>query len=251
MQRDTAWEGIGLAERSQLSVLPDGSDPNNPTPEQLAFQKRLERERELDENFGRGDIAQDVGRVATGAGAARQTELRIEEARRKDRKEQTDRAILLSTLSNMEADLSARYGEHFADNLFADLREDGLIEDDEYQRIMGIEDVEERRRAIAAAIQEGIDEGRIQPDDLEGHEWAQDWLEAHRAAAAERDLEVERGLSGELSADQMTVAAQDEAALASISETPDRESDFEAATVDTERDNALDNNQGGFNLGGL
>ncbi|WP_421787180.1 hypothetical protein [Hyphobacterium sp.] len=240
MQRDTAWEGIGLAERAQLSALPDGSDPNNPTPEQLAFQKRLERERELDENFGRGDIAQEVGRVATGAGAARQTELRIEEERRKDRKEQTDRAILLSTLSNMEADLSARYGEHFADNLFADLREDGLIEDDEYQRIMGIEDVEERRRAIAAAIQEGIDEGRIQPDDLEGHEWAQDWLEAHRAAAAERDLEAERGLSGELAADEMSADARFEADRRGSGSDQESENEFSSASTDAEQNNAID-----------
>lgn len=222
--------------RSEFALNSDDTSP-----EERALERRLEREKELDENFGRGEIAQDVGRVATGAGATRQSEHRIEEDRKKERREQTDRAILAATLANMETDLADRYGENFADNLFADLREDGLIEDDEYQLIMAIEDVEERRRAIAQTIQEGIDTGRINPDDLEDHEWAEDWLDAHRAAAAERDLQAERGLAGELSADEMQVSARDQADLQSGG----LNGDFGNAEDDVQ-DNALDRSGASF-----
>lgn len=195
--------------------------------------------------------AAESGEMTQAAGARRQmTETADREE--KERKEHVDRQILLAALEDR---LEAQYGEHFAENLFADLLEEGLIEQDEYTRIMAIADEDERRIAIAAAIQRGIDEDRINPDDLDGHPWAQGWLNEHRAAAAQRDREVEMGLNGEMSAAEMSAAARDEAKHSSIEDTPDRETSFEVATVDTERNNEIDRSAaptlGGAGLGGI
>ena len=181
------------------------------------------------------------GEMTQAAGARRQmTETADREE--KERKEHVDRQILLAALEDR---LEAQYGEHFAENLFADLLEEGLIKQDEYTRIMAIADEDERRIAIAAAIQRGIDEGRINPDDLDGHPWAQGWLNEHRAAAAQRDREVEMGLNGEMSAAEMSAAARDEASLRAARDNQSAEDPFDAESFDAERNNALDN--GGAN----
>ncbi|VXC98235.1 conserved hypothetical protein [Oceanicaulis sp. 350] len=180
--------------------------------------------------------AADSGEMTQAVGARHQM---AEEADReeKERKERLDRQILLS---NMEDRLEAQYGEHFAENLFADLLEEQLIEQDEYARIMAIEDQDERRRAIAAAIQRGIDEGRISPDDLGGHEWAQEWLGEHRAAAAQRDREAELGLSGQRAASELSADAQFEADLRTGESSQESESQFESARVEAEGNNSVD-----------
>ncbi|WP_138511614.1 hypothetical protein [Maricaulis alexandrii] len=149
--------------------------------------------------------AENSGEMTQGAGARRQM---TEDADRqeRERKDQVDRQILLA---NLEDRLEAQYGEHFAENLFADLLEEGLIEQDEYTRIMAIADEDERRIAIAAAIQRGIDEGRINPDDLEGHPWAQGWLNEHRAAAAVRNAQEAELRNGQRAIHDARVDAQE------------------------------------------
>ena len=73
-------------------------------------------------------------------------------------------ASILANIASMESDLANQYGANFAGDLLADLCAKGLIEDDEYARIMAIEDDTKRRRAIAFRIQEGLDNGTIKPD---------------------------------------------------------------------------------------
>jgi hypothetical protein len=189
--------------------------------------------------------AENSGEMTQAAGARRQMTENADRQER-ERKDQVNRQILLATLEDR---LEAQYGENFAENLFADLLEEGLIEQDEYTRIMAIADEDERRIAIAAAIQRGIDEGRINPDDLDGHPWAQGWLNEHRAAAAQRDREVEMGLNGEMSAAEMSAAARDEAKHSSIEDTPDRETSFEEATVNAEQSNNIDSAGASFLAG--
>lgn len=210
------------AAEAAMRRLKDTQDMQN----QQAFQRQL------------SGAAEDSGEISQAVGAMRQAAEDSAKADEKERKERVDRQALLASL---EGRLEAQYGQHFAENLLADLREDGLIEDDEYTRIMAITDEDERRIAIAAAIQRGIDEGRIDPDDLAGHPWAEEWLGSHRAAAAQRDREAELGLSGERAASELSTDAQFEADLRSAGSTRDTESEFESATVDTERNNVVDN----------
>ncbi|MFS2318900.1 hypothetical protein RMQ97_13265 [Maricaulis sp. D1M11] len=204
--------------------------------DQQAFQRQI------------SGAAAEAGEIASAAGARRQA-ADATEREEKERKERVDRAIILESLGDFEANLEDQYGPSFAENLFAELFEAELIEADEYATIMAIEDEDERRIAIAAAIQRGIDEGHIDPDDLEGHPWAQEWLSRHHAEAARRDREVEMGLNGEMSAAEMSAAARDEAKHSSLEDTPDRESSFEAATVNAEQGNSIDSAGANFLAG--
>lgn len=115
---------------------------------------------------------------------------------------------LLNQIEDMESALAEKYGENFAEDLFSDLAEEGLIEDEEYRRIMGIEDQTERRQAIARSIQDGIESGRINPDDLQGHPWANDWLDLHEEASAQRDAEVKLVQEGKANANEVSTDAK-------------------------------------------
>lgn len=101
-------------------------------------------------------------------------------------------------LAEMENNLAEMYGEHFAENLLSDLNEQGLVEEDEYQRIMAISDPKERRQAIAEFVQEKLDSGTITEADLQGHEWAEDWLQSHKKVQQEIDRGADMVRSGEL-----------------------------------------------------
>ena len=126
-------------------------------------------------------------------------------------KKRDDVTDLLALLGDMEEMLADKYGENFAEDLFSDLHEKGLIDDDEYDRIMAIEDPEERRQAIAAAIQKGLDDGTITMDDLKDHPRAEQWLSMHKDAVEKRNLEAGQGLSGEKSFSELSVDGTDQA----------------------------------------
>lgn len=195
-------------------------------------------------------VSQETGEMTSAVGVHVEGRESAEKAKEKERKEKTDTQILLA-LQNYESGLIEQYGENFAENLFADLREDGLIEDDEYNRIMAITDAEERRRAIAAAIQEGIESGRIDPDkDLQGHPWAGDWLHLHEKATMARDREAQLGLTGQRNANDMSAAAKGEAIDIASRQQSDVQQEIDATTETKETTNTLD--QGGnSSLGNL
>ena len=191
MQRDAAWEGKDLAERAAASALPEGDDPNNPTPEQLAFRRRVEQQKEQDENLGRGKLSEQVGRRATNTGQARQS-ASTEEDRKKERKEQTDRAILLSTLDQARtfADQRGRDADRFEDTFearFGDAwREEianRVMESDEIAERLPCESMEDyRERLTDELIDTMIDPetGEIRPEyanDPELREYAE-WAKA-------------------------------------------------------------------------
>lgn len=92
-------------------------------------------------------------------------------------------ALLDSQLAEIESAMIDKYGEDFAEQLAAD-----LLDEDTYSKLMEIEDPEERRRAIAKAINDGIENGTIDPDKIYDNPDVKDWLDAH----AER----EHGMSG-------------------------------------------------------
>ena len=112
--------------------------------------------------------------------------LNINQSGRKDdatlAKEKTKRAtddfllmaLIDESLAALEADLVSRYGEDFAENWAAE-----LLDKDLYAELMQIEDQAERRRAIAIAIQQGLDNGSITRADLNRIPDIQDWLSAH------------------------------------------------------------------------
>lgn len=172
------------------------------------------------------------GRIDNGAGLANRR--RSEQQERAKAKSRNDDRVLMALLDNierMENDLADRYGENFAGDLLSDLHVKGLVEEQEYTRIMAITDDTERRRAIAVRIQEGLENGTIRPEDLEGHPWAQDWLSEHQKATDEMTREAARYERGEVSANEIDRDAKDQATHLMIAQSADAESEIEAVTV--------------------
>ncbi|WP_438729243.1 hypothetical protein ACR9YC_02130 [Parasphingorhabdus sp. DH2-15] len=183
------------------------------------------------------------GRIAIGvAQANRRRGERDEKAKAKARANDNVLAAILDDIARMESDLANQYGANFAGDLLADLCAKGLIEDDEYTRIMAIEGDTERRRAIALRIQEGLNNGTIKPDDLKGHPWAKDWLKEHGKATAEMTRQAARHERGEISASAINRDAKDEVKYSVVERTPDQQSEAEVATVqaDQSKDTAAD-----------
>lgn len=108
------------------------------------------------------------------------------------------------SLAKMEGDLADRYGEDFAENLLADLVEQGLIDADAAAEIQALTDMAEKRQAVAALIQKGLDEGTISLDDLAEHPWAEEWLNTHRERDAELTRVAEAYLDGKLKPEEAT-----------------------------------------------
>ena len=111
---------------------------------------------------------------------------RIETAAQPDKEKEYSRhmqlLLLLHDIEQMEAQLEDKYGENFAEQLAAE-----HLDEETYQRIMAIEDEEERRRQIALTLKEGIKNGTIDPavfDDPQIREWIDARSEQRQMAAS-------------------------------------------------------------------
>lgn len=103
------------------------------------------------------------------------------------KKNTRDTLFMLSMLEQIRDDLAAmetvladKYGEDFAEQLAAD-----LLPPDKYDELIKIDDKEERRRAIAQAINDGIRDGTIDPNDPRINSDYQDWLDMQSELARE------------------------------------------------------------------
>lgn len=104
IQRDEAWRAQDPADRAAMSALAN-LDPDEESPEQAAFRKRLEKIKDDDANFAMSndpDMAFLTGRQMTGAGAARAAVAAGEQDQRKKDKEAADRAELLAMLEALD-----------------------------------------------------------------------------------------------------------------------------------------------------
>jgi len=186
---------------------------------------------ELGQNSGSID-----SRIAIGAAQAnRRRGERESKAKAKARNDDTTLLAILNDIARLEDELAQQYGDGFAGDLLADLNAKGLIETQEYTRIMAISDDTERRRTIALRVQEGLDNGTIKPSDLKGHPWAQEWLEKHDAATQAMVVQAAQYERGELSANALAENAKDEAGELAATRTPDQETEVEAAAVAVEQ----------------
>lgn len=103
----------------------------------------------------------------------------------KKKQKAKDTLLMLSMLEQIRIDLDAmervladKYGEDFAEQLAAD-----LLPSDTYKDLMKIEDKDERRRAIAQAINDGIRDGTIDPNDPRINDDYREWLDKHDEVA--------------------------------------------------------------------
>jgi len=106
--------------------------------------------------------------------------------------------LLLAELSRqLEAitnDMIAKYGEDFADNLAAE-----FLDEETYKKLMKIEDPEERRKAIAHAINDGVQNGTIDADAAYKNPDFKGWLDKHKEVV-QQAYETETSLSRDMKA---------------------------------------------------
>ena len=250
MQRDAAWEGKSPAEREVESAYP-AEDLNEPTPEQIAFRSRLERERQMDENFGQTGMSERAGRIATNTGSARMT-TSIEEDRRK-RERDAERARLMAYL----AELDRRIGE--LDDFIAGLDEEIAELDRQIEAGQAVLDAIEggeydaddpTHRAIL--IELGIDpdqspsqiEELLRPRMNELHERRGDTVERRDDADRQRDGLIERRNETQARIDQgqMQLDSENTASLADRrnSFTQGRNTDTDLNALDDQQDEEID-----------
>jgi len=208
---------------------------NGLTNEQARALQTSLRAAKTEELLGQDSGAID-GRIERGAAlASRRRSQQANQAKAKARTADTVLAAILDDIARMERDLVAQYGQGFAGDLLADLCAKGLVADDEYARIMAIEDDTERRRAIAMRIQEGLDNGTIKPEDLQGHPWAREWLDKHKQATAEMTRQAAQYERGQIEVGDLSRSAMNEATHASLAASSERESLAETSKVSLEQ----------------
>ncbi len=157
------------------------------------------------------------------------------ERQARSRNDSTTLSMLLDDLAEFEAGLAADYGDNFAENLFSDLNAKGLISDEDHKEVMSIQDEAERKKAMAAKIQEGLDDGTIKPEDLEGHPWSQEWLEKHKNIEQRMEADAQAGIRGDKSVNDMDANGQDETAKVAFQENPSLTGKFQPAAIGVEQ----------------
>lgn len=224
----------------ELTGRPGGADPaaiDELVAEAVHAEARYEENQEL---LGlQGGSVESVLRRGKALADHNQAVFRRAAQGRKD-----DTATLLAMLDNQLADLEGRiagqYGENFAEDLFSDLHEQGLVDQEEYDRIMAIGDQDERRRAIARIIQEGLENGTITDADLEGHPWAQEWLAQHAERQIQRNIQASELENGQRSIESTEDIGLRAAARNGLEQAPDLRGDLETAARERTHDNDLD-----------
>lgn len=154
---------------------------------------------------------ESTGRIGTSASAQADREI-LARKRKKHERDNADLQVQLAAiqLKTFESGLIDQYGENFDLDLLGALTEDGYFSQEDYTAFASIEDPEERRRAIAQAIQDEIDAGEINPADLADHPWALEWLDKHEAARVERDIDTSLAREGQKSVADVGLDSQDE-----------------------------------------
>lgn len=231
----TAETYFAAAQRLPREFLRERFIENGLTDAEVRTLQADARDTKIQELLGQASSSID-GRIESGmAQASRRRGERRERAKAKARTDDTLLAALLTEIDRMESRLADQYGNGFAGDLLADLSAKGLIGDDEYARIMAIEDDTERRRAIALRIQEGLDKGTIKPDDLRDHPWAREWLDKHKQATTEVARQAAKYECGEIEVGDLGRSAMNEATHASLAASSASESAAETSKVSLEQ----------------
>jgi hypothetical protein len=103
-------------------------------------------------------------------------------------------AELQRQLSAIEDSMINKYGEDFAEQFAAE-----YLDEDTFNTIMQIDDPEERRRAFAQAINDGIKNGTIDAADVYDNPDFMQWLDKHdEVRMAENEAKITSKNSSEL-----------------------------------------------------
>jgi len=83
-------------------------------------------------------------------------------------------AILERQLQEIEIAMIRKYGEDFAEQFAAE-----LLDQETFEKLMRIQDPEERRKAIALSVYDGIKDGSIDEANAHRNPDFKEWLDKH------------------------------------------------------------------------
>lgn len=172
-------------------------------------------------------------------------------------KKQNETSTFLAQLLALEEDIAAKYGENFADDLLEDMYLNGMIEQEEYDRIKALQDIGDRRHAVALAYRDAKEAGKVPEGFEDSHAYLKgEWVDLHSKQINERDNQVKEALQNTKRAAEIGTSAKDQAKDKALEKAPDIKSEFEVATVEArENTNTLDqsgiDSLANFDLGGL
>ncbi len=112
---------------------------------------------------------------------------------------------LMDQMRDLMDQMEAKYGEDFADNIVEDLHLEGKISDEERDRIMAIEDKEERQQAIMDLLLEKLENGEITKDDLKDMPEVIEYIEMRKEEIALQEKVSIKLANNEISSDNPAV----------------------------------------------
>lgn len=179
------------------------------------YQAELFDERMRGQSVKNGTL--EKSQISTTIAFAIAAQVKDEKSILEKRKRANDEFLLLDMLQQiredidrLETSIADRYGENFAEDMLAELTEQGHIDQAEHDRIMAIEDETERRQAIAKLVQDKLDSGEITMADLnKSYPWAKEWLDMR---AQERETKQKLGkdyLDNNASANELDIDSAD------------------------------------------
>ena len=108
---------------------------------------------------------------------------------------------LMDQMRDLMDQMEAKYGEDFADNIVEDLHLEGKISDEERDRIMAIEDKEERQQAIMDLLLEKLENGEITKDDLKDMPEVIEYIEMKKEKSALEHDVADDYIAGKITSD--------------------------------------------------
>lgn len=142
-----------------------------------------------DGTLGTNQVSVQLGSVADTVRATAEKEK--EERRKQDENLRFIRTLqdIQDRLRGIEDGLAAKYGKNFAEELAK-----RYLEKEEAERLLAIEDEEERKHQIALAIERRIEKGEIYAPELNTPEY-KEWRDTHKEKAKVLESQAEQAIA--------------------------------------------------------
>jgi hypothetical protein len=194
-----------------------------------------------DGTLGANQVSVQLGSVADTVRATAEKEK--EERRKQDENLRFIRTLqdIQDRLRGIEDGLAAKYGRNFAEELAK-----RYLEKEEAERLLKIEDEEERKHQIALAIKRRVDSGEIHAPELSSPEY-KDWLDTHKEKERVLEAQAKEAIADVKAGKELNIAGEVEDQIRHTSSENELSKTFASSAI-----NALDaSNSKGQNLDDL
>ncbi|QOJ23780.1 MAG: hypothetical protein HRU78_09045 [Gammaproteobacteria bacterium] len=152
-----------------------------------------------------GTLEKSSVQLGPAADAARvMAEKQKEERRKQDENLRFVRMLqdIQDRLRGIEAGLAAKYGKNFAEDLAK-----RYLKKEEADRLLAIQDEEERKHQIALAIKRRVDKGEIDAPELSAPEY-KEWLETHEEKRSVLEAQAQEAIADVKAGEKVEVSEQ-------------------------------------------